>query len=262
MNGAAGPVVAQLLTGKVGLLLGASRGIGEAIARAAYVAGARLVIGSRDFEALAALAQDLDPSGDSVVPVRVDMTDRASLEHAVSMTAERFGRFDIAFNNAGHQSARTSFIDTDDNMFDDVMAVNLRGVFVAMKWQVRAMLAAGNGGAIVNTSSILGMTARPLIAPYVASKHGLIGLTKVVAIEMAPSGIRANCVAPGPVMTEMLRRGPAANPEALQKMLDAAPMARLGTVDEVASAAVWLASDASSYVTGVTLPIDGGVTIP
>lgn len=262
MTGAEETVTAQLLTGKVALLLGASRGIGEGIARAAYAAGAKLVIGSRDLDALTALAQNLDHTGGNICVVRADMTDAASLEQAVATTVDRFGRLDIAFNNAGYQSARTPFLETTDEMFDQSIAVNLRGVFVAMKHQVRAMLATGNGGSIVNTASILGMLARPLIAPYIASKHGLIGLTKAVAVELASQGIRANAIAPGPVMTEMLRLGPASSPEALQKLMDGVPMARLGTIEEIATAAVWLASDQTTFITGVTLPLDGGATLP
>tara|TARA_R110000772_G_scaffold73034_2_gene159012 strand:+ start:1447 stop:2256 length:810 start_codon:yes stop_codon:yes gene_type:complete len=251
-----------MLADKACLILGASRGIGEGIVKAAYAAGARIVIGSRDHESLRSIADAIDPSGERVIPVVMDMTDSASLENAVAETIGRFGRLDVAFNNAGHQSLRTPFIDTDDEMFDATLAVNLKGVFVAMKHQIRAMLAQGGTGAIVNTSSILGLVARPLIAPYIASKHGLIGLSKAAALEYAEQGIRVNVVAPGPVMTEMLRLGPASNPEALAQMLSVTPMNRLGEIEEIASACIWLASDASAYITGVTLPVDGGVILP
>jgi len=255
------PAVLPLLAGKVAMVLGASRGIGEAIVRAALAAGASVMLGARNGAALIALAHELDPEGARTIVMPVDMTDAGSLERAVAATVERFGRLDVAFNNAGFQPGRAPFLDTPDDVFDMAVAVNLKGVFVAMKHQIRAMLATG-GGAVVNTSSAMGLVANPLIVPYVATKHGLTGLTKAAAVEFAAQGVRVNAIAPGPVMTEMLRRGPASSPEALQRMLASTPMGRLGTVEEVADAAVWLASDQASYVTGAMLTVDGGLVLP
>jgi NAD(P)-dependent dehydrogenase (short-subunit alcohol dehydrogenase family) len=250
-----------LLTEKVVLILGASRGIGEGVARAAFAAGARVVVAARDVPKLEALAAALDPTGERTLAAAADMTDGASVQRAVDLAVERFGRLDVAVNNAGFQTARTPFLDTTDEMFDTADAVNLRGVFVAMKHQARAMLA-GGGGAIVNTSSAMGTIAAPFIAPYVATKHGLVGLTKAAAVEFASQGIRVNAVAPGAVMTDLLRLGPASSPEALQRIRSATPMGRLGTVEEVAAAIVWLGSDYASYVTGAVLPVDGGLVVP
>ena len=249
------------LAGKVALVLGASRGIGVGIARAAHAAGARVMIGARSLDQVEALARDIDPDGDRCIAMAVDMADPASLDQIVTATVERFGRLDVAFNNAGYQSARMPFLDTPDDVFDAAVAVNLKGVFVAMKHEIRAMLAGGRG-AIVNTSSAMGLVANPQIVAYVATKHGLTGLTKAAAVEFAPQGVRVNAVAPGPVMTEMLKLGPASNPHALERILAATPMARLGSVEEVAHAAVWLASDQASYITGATLSVDGGMVIP
>ena len=152
-------------------------------------------------------------------------------------------------------------MDTADEAFDQVIAVNLRGTFVAMKHEARAMLANG-AGAIVNIASAAGVIGIPLVAPYVASKHGVIGLTRSAAVELAAKGVRVNALVPGAVMTDMLRVGPASSPQALEMMLRNIPMGRLGTVNEIAQAAVWLASDHASYITGVALPVDGALTVP
>jgi NAD(P)-dependent dehydrogenase (short-subunit alcohol dehydrogenase family) len=133
----------------------------------------------------------------------------------------------------------------------------LRGVFVAMKHELRAMLS-GGGGSIVNIASVAGLVGLPLIAPYVASKHGVIGLTRAAAAEYANRGIRVNALAPGTVMTAMLKAGPLATPESSAAILSKIPMARVASVEEIAGAVLWLASDAASYVTGVAIPIDGG----
>jgi NAD(P)-dependent dehydrogenase (short-subunit alcohol dehydrogenase family) len=241
------------------LVIGASRGIGEAIARALFASGANVTLASRDTNALERLANELDASGNRVLVVRTDMTDGASVQNAVAQTVSRFGRLDIAVNNAGIQNPRTPFIDTSDDDFDHLLGVNLRGVFIAMKYELRAMAAAGRGS-IINVASSAGLIGLPLIAPYVASKHGVIGLTKCAAVEYAAHGIRVNAVAPGLVMTEMVKAGPLATAQSAAAILSRIPMGRVAEVDEVAGAVVWLASAASSYVTGVALPIDGGFT--
>lgn len=250
-----------VLAGKIAIVLGASRGIGETIARAMFAAGASVVLGARDLPKLEVLGRELDPAGSRTLPIHLDMTDPASIEAAIAASVDRFGRLDVAVNNAGVQLPRTPFDEISDADFDALIAVNLRGVFIAMKHEIRAMKASGTGS-IVNIASAGGLVGIPLIAPYIASKHGVIGLTKSAAIELAPQGIRVNSVVPGTVMTEMLRIGPASSPEALARMLGMVPMGRLGTTDEIAAAAIWLASDASSYVTGIALPVDGGMTVP
>lgn len=250
-----------LLTDKVTMIVGASRGIGTAIARVAFQSGAKLAIAARDLDALRALSRDIDPAGERVFPIKLDLADLPSLERAVEATVKRFGRLDVAINNAATSTGRKPFIDTPDDAFASVVDVNLKGMFVAMKHQARAMLA-GGGGAIVNTASAMGIIAAPLIPAYVASKHGVVGLTKSAALEFAPLGIRVNAVAPGPFLTEMLQRGPASSPEALQKMIGSIPLGRLGQLEELANAVVWLASDFASYVTGVIMPVDGGMIVP
>jgi NAD(P)-dependent dehydrogenase (short-subunit alcohol dehydrogenase family) len=249
------------LRDKTALVIGASRGIGEAIARACFAGGARVVLASRDLASLDRLAAELDPRGQRVRAIRTDIKDSASVEAAVALAAGAFGRLDIAINNAGIMNGRAAFVDTADDAFDELMSVNLRGVFVAMKHELRAMLADAKGGAIVNVASAAGLIGIPFIAPYVASKHGIVGLTRAAAAEYASRGIRVNALAPGMVMTEMLKAGPASTPEATAASIARVPMARFGSVDEAAAAAVWLASDAASYVNGVALPVDGGLTM-
>lgn len=255
------------LAGKVVLIVGASRGIGECIARAFAAQGSRLMLCARDTEALAQLARELDPAGERVCCVRMDVGDSASVEAAVAATEAAFGRLDIAINNAGIQNirvdengirnSRQAFIDTPDDAFDRLVHINLRGTFVAMKHELRAMLRCG-GGSIVNMGSVAALAGLARIAPYVATKHGVVGLTKTAAIEYAEQNIRVNALVPGGVLTEMLKAGPLATPEMAAQILGAIPMKRLATVEDVANAALWVASDMASYVTGAAIPIDGG----
>jgi NAD(P)-dependent dehydrogenase (short-subunit alcohol dehydrogenase family) len=174
---------------------------------------------------------------------------------------DRFGKLDVAVNNAGTLEKHAPIAEISDEMFDRVIATNLRGTFIAMKHEVRAMLR-GNGGSIVNISSATGTLGVPFTAPYTASKHGVNGLTKTAATELARQGVRVNAIAPGGVMTELLRTGPASDEAKLEKAMATIPIGRLGTTEEIANAAVWLASDLSSYVTGAILPVDGALTVP
>jgi NAD(P)-dependent dehydrogenase (short-subunit alcohol dehydrogenase family) len=247
------------LVQKTALVLGASRGIGAAIARALAASGANVVVASRDRAALESLAAELDPNGIRVRAIVTDMSDSATVEAAVQLAVASFGRLDIAINNAGIQNPRTPFTDIADNDFDRLITTNLRGVFVAMKHELRAMQRAG-GGSIINIASVAGQVGLPLIAPYVASKHGVVGLTKAAAAEFADQNIRVNALLPGTVMTKMLKAGPLATPESTAAMLARIPMQRIADVDEITGTVIWLASAASSYVTGAVLPIDGGYT--
>lgn len=255
------------LKGRSVLVVGASRGIGEAIARAFAQQGCQVMLAARDLAALQRLAQELDPTGQRVKAVTVDVCDAESVRRAVDATVQAFGRLDVAVNNAGIQNmrvdatglktSRQDFIDTPDEAFDRLVAVNLRGVFVAMKHELRAMLASG-GGSIINMASVAALVGFARIAPYAATKHAVLGLTKTAAAEYAERGIRVNALVPGTVLTEMLKAGPLATPESTAQIMAGIPMKRVATVDEVADAALWLASDMSSYVTGVALPVDGG----
>jgi len=248
-----------MLNEKAALIVGASRGIGEAIVRLFAVCGARVMLAGRDVAAMETIAAEIDPAGERARVVRADMTDAASLQAAVAATVSAFGSLDIAVNNGGVQIPRTALTDLNDDAFDHVISVNLRGVYLAMKHEIRAMLPLG--GSIVNITSSAGLVGIPLIAAYVASKHGVVGLTKAAALEYASKGIRINAVAPGTTMTELFKIGPASSPETLAAITSRVPMGRVAEPPEIASAVAWLCSDAAAYLTGVALPVDGGFTV-
>ncbi|MET0660890.1 MAG: glucose 1-dehydrogenase [Steroidobacteraceae bacterium] len=249
------------LEGKAVLIIGGSRGIGAATATAFASRGARVVMAARTLDALQQHAQRLSAGGAQVKAIRTDMTDAASLRAAVDFTVESFGRLDIAFNNAGINTVRARFAELSDEDFDLLLDTNLRGVFIAMKHEIIAMLKTG-GGSIVNTASAASLVAMPSMAAYVASKHGVLGLTKSAAFDYANQGIRVNAIAPGAVMTEMLLAGSAGTPEGRARIEAVTPMKRIGTPEEMAEAVLWLSSPRASYVTGTILPVDGGYVLP
>jgi NAD(P)-dependent dehydrogenase (short-subunit alcohol dehydrogenase family) len=246
---------ADLLDGKVAIVTGASRGIGAAAARAFARAGATVALAARDEKALAAVAEHISVAGDRALAVPTDVGDAASVERLVARTVDAYGRLDIAFNNAaggGHMPTPLAEVAVED--YESALAISLRGVFLSMKYELAVMLNAG-GGAIVNMASTAGVEAVAGLAGYVSSKHGVIGLTKSAALDYAEQGIRINAVAPGPILTDRLEQ---AGEEAQRQAGLAMPMRRVGKPEEVASAVVWLCSDAASFITGATLPIDGG----
>ena len=222
-------------------------------------AGARVVLASRDTRALEQLATQLLARGGDARVLATDMTKSAEVAAAVEFTIATFGGLDIAVNNAGVSAKAALLAEITDEEFDRVMHTNVRGVFIAMKHEIRAMLACG-GGTIVNTASIGGLVALPRMAAYTASKHALVAITKVAALDYAKNGIRVNAVAPGTVMTQMLRSGAAATPEGEARLKAVTPMGRIAEPEEVAGAIAWLCSDAASYVTGIAFPVDGGYT--
>lgn len=249
----------MLLTGKVALITGASRGIGAAAARAFAAEGAAVVLAARGARAIEEIAEEVIATGGQALAVPADVTDERAVERLVEAALERFGALHLAFNNAGGAGdaglRKCSVDETATDTFDGVLALNLRGLFFCMKYELRAMLA-GGGGAIVNNSSGAGLSGSvPGLSPYVTAKHGLQGLTKNAAVDYAARGIRINAVAPGPIRNERMAAAPE---EHLEAAAAAVPMKRIGRPEEVAAAAVWLCSDQASYITGATLPIDGG----
>ncbi|HEX8035473.1 MAG TPA: SDR family NAD(P)-dependent oxidoreductase [Ktedonobacterales bacterium] len=242
------------LAGKVAIVTGASRGIGAAAARAFAQAGARVALAARDEQALEAVASEIRLVGGQALVAPTDTGDPAAVAHLVDATLEAYGRLDVAFNNAGEGHMPTPLADIAVDDFDRAVRVNLRGIFLAMKYEIPAMLASG-GGAIVNMSSTAGLTGVPGIAGYVASKHGIVGLTKTAAQDYAQRNIRVNAVAPGPIRTYRLQN---VTGEMLEQVVGPVPMHRLGEPEEVAAVAVWLCSEQASYVTGATIPVDGG----
>lgn len=256
IQSAPAPPLVRALSGKVAIVTGASHGIGAVSARAFARAGAAVVLAARDTDAITAIAREIEDTGGQVHPVSTDVSDPVSVRNLIGDTVERFGRLDVAFNNAGttHMPSRLADITLED--FDRCISVNLGGVFLAMKYEIAAMLD-GGGGAIVNMSSTAGVNGVPGMGAYAATKHGVIGLTRTAAIDYADSGIRVNAIAPGPILTERM----ATLPETVREQIaQSVPMGRLGDPEEVAAAAIWLCSDQSRFITGATLPIDGGRT--
>jgi NAD(P)-dependent dehydrogenase (short-subunit alcohol dehydrogenase family) len=244
-----------ILANQVALVTGASRGIGKATAHALASAGASVALAARDAARLEAIAAEIEAAGGTALSIPTDIGDPSDVERMVARTLDAFGRLDIAFNNAaggGHPPTPLTDVATAD--FDSALAINLRGTFLSLKYEVAAMLNSG-GGAIVNMSSTAGLEAVGGLAAYVSTKHGIVGLTKVAALEYAARNIRVNAIAPGPILTEQLER---AGEVAQQSAAQAMPMRRIGRAEEVAAAVVWLCSDAASFITGTAIPIDGG----
>jgi NAD(P)-dependent dehydrogenase (short-subunit alcohol dehydrogenase family) len=240
---------------RVAIVTGASRGIGAATARAFAQAGVSVALAARDRARLDALAAEITAAGGTALSVPTDIGDPEDVEQMVGRTLEVFGRLDVAFNNAaggGHPPTPLTDVAVED--FDSALAINLRGTFLCLKHEIAAMLQSG-GGAIVNMTSTAGLEGVGGLAAYVSTKHGIVGLTKVAALEYAARGIRVNAVAPGPILTEQLERAGAA---AQQGAAQAMPMKRVGRPEEVAATVMWLCSADASFITGATIPIDGG----
>lgn len=244
-------------TGKVAYVTGASSGIGAATARAFAEAGAAVVLAAENAGERDVLAAELTNTGHRALAVQCDVTDERATAHALARTIEEFGRLDMAFNNAGIMKTPVDAADETAESFDHITAVNLRGVWASVKHELRQMREQGSG-AIVNCSSLGGLVGGPGRATYHSSKHGIIGFTKSVAIQYAPQGIRVNAICPGTIVTPMLDRMIGNRELDSESTLAAIPMKRYGTAEEIAASVLWLCSPASSYVTGVALPVDGG----
>jgi NAD(P)-dependent dehydrogenase (short-subunit alcohol dehydrogenase family) len=254
MSKAANDDRSGLLTGKVALVVGASRGIGAVTAKALARAGAKVMLAARDANALETLVGEIRSEGHEAGFVTVDVGDETSVEHLTERVLVQFGRLDVAFNNATDGSNPRPLADTDVEGFDRAIRTNIRGTFLGMKHQIPALLASG-GGSIINMASLAGVQGVANLAGYVTGKAGIIALTKVAALDYADHGIRVNVLAPGPILTHHLE---AAGESAQRHAAAGTPMRRVGTAAEIADVVLWLASDQSSFVTGVTLPIDGG----
>jgi NAD(P)-dependent dehydrogenase (short-subunit alcohol dehydrogenase family) len=246
------------LTGKVAIVTGGSSGIGRATAIAFAREGAKVAIASRREEEGEETVRLVKEAGSDGFFVKTDVAKAADVSAMVEKTVQQYGSLDYAFNNAGIEEAPTSLVEQTEETFDRIVNINIKGVWLSMKYQIPQMLKNG-GGVIVNTSSVGGLIGVPGVPIYVASKHAVLGLTKSAALEYAKQGIRINAVSPGAIETEMFDRF-ADDPQMRGQMAAAHPVGRVGKAEEIASAVLWLCSDGASFVTGQTLTVDGGFT--
>lgn len=245
------------LKDRVALVTGAGQGIGLACAEALAREGAHVLMADLKEDAIRGEASRLAQGGARAAWIVCDVTRRDHVNRAVARAVSEFGRLDILVANAGIVHA-AEFLDLEEADFDRVMAVNLKGVLLAGQAAARQMVKQGGGGAIVNMSSVNAVLAIPNQVPYVVSKGAVNQLTKVMAVALAPHGIRVNGIGPGTILTELARTAVLGNPEAERKVLSRTPMGRMGEPEEIAKVAVFLASDAASYLTGQTIYPDGG----
>jgi NAD(P)-dependent dehydrogenase (short-subunit alcohol dehydrogenase family) len=248
----------SLFEGKVALVTGGGSGIGRETALTFARRGAHVVIADVNAAGGAETLRQIAAAGGEAAFVLTDVSQGHQVEAMVQLAVTRFGRLDMAFNNAGIEGkVGTSTIDYSEEDWDRVIQVDLKGVWLCMKYEITQMLRQGSG-AIVNTSSIAGLVGLTGSSPYVASKHGVIGLTKTAALEYAQQGIRVNAVCPGVVRTPLVERiiGDVEGRE--QQYMEAQPIGRMGAPLEIAEAVLWLCSDAASFVTGHALSVDGG----
>jgi NAD(P)-dependent dehydrogenase (short-subunit alcohol dehydrogenase family) len=247
------------LTGKAAIVTGSAAGIGKAIAFALAAEGASVVVSDVDAERGREVAAEIEAKGASALFVPADVSVEADVAALVQACVRTYGRLDIACNNAGIEgvSARTDLGTIED--WNRTLAVNLTGVWACMRHELPAMLERGEG-VIVNIASVAGLVGFANAGAYVASKHGVVGLTKAAALEFAETGIRVNAICPGVIDTEMIERATGGTPEGEAAMVAMEPMRRLGHPEEIADAVVWLCSPRASFVTGQAIAVDGGLT--
>jgi NAD(P)-dependent dehydrogenase (short-subunit alcohol dehydrogenase family) len=246
---------------KVALVTGAGSGLGLATAKAFAQSGASVVLADWHDKAVRSAAEELTAHGHKALAVLCDVSDDSQIESMVARTVATFGRLDVAYNNAGVQNVLAETADTTREDYERVMGINLRGVWSAMKFELQQMRKQGSG-TIVNCSSLGGIIGGAERGIYHAAKHGVLGFTKSAALEYATRGIRINAICPGLIQTPMSDQMVAAGQgEALKALEKSIPMGRVGRPEEIATAVLWLCSDAASYVTGQSISVDGGFTM-
>lgn len=248
------------LEGRVALVTGGGTGIGRAAALAYAAEGAQVVVAGRRSQEIDETVRLITTSGGTGCAVPTDVAVAQQVRHLVDMTVERYGRLDAAFNNAGIEGSFAPITELTEEDFDEVIAINLKGAWLSIKYEIAAMLSLGNGGSIVNTSSFLSKGASAGSTAYSASKGGLDALIRAVAIEYGPHNIRINNINPGAIRTPMFER--LGGDEHVDLIESYTPLRRIGDPADAGDVAVWLSTDEARFVTGQTLMVDGGVSIP
>ena len=252
--------MAMEFEGKTALITGGAAGIGRATALAFAREGARVVVADVDTPKGKETVQMVEAEGGEAHFINVDVSNAEDVKRMVQETLEAYGRLDYAFNNAGIEGEQAPVAEASEDNWDRVIDINLKGVFLCMKEEIPPMLEQ-DGGVIVNTSSVAGRVGFENLPAYVASKHGVLGLTKTAALEYATQNLRVNALCPGVIHTEMIDRVTGGDPEILEAYANMAPMQRMGRPEEVARAVVWLCSDLAAFVTGEAITIDGGYLV-
>ena len=247
-------------TGKVALVTGAAAGMGLATAKAFAEAGAAVVLADFKRDAIEAAVKQLMNDGHKAIAVRCDVSDDAQVAAMVERTVAEFGRLDAAFNNAGVMAKIVPTADSTREEWDRVIGINLRGVWSCMKYELKQMECQGSG-AIVNNASVGALTGNPGIGSYIASKHGVVGLTRTAALEYIKKGIRVNAVNPGLIDTQVGRDVFKGDEQVYAETAQSVPIGRAGRPEEIASVVLWLCSPGASYVVGHALTVDGGMTV-
>ena len=250
--------MAGRLDGKVALVTGGGSGIGRATCLTMARENAKLAVADVVVEGGQETVRLIKEAGGEAIFIKADVSQASEVEAMVNQTVETYGRLDCAFNNAGIEGPVCSTVDYTEEDFDRVVAIDLTGVWLCMKYEIPVMLQNG-GGAIVNTASVAGLVGFQGLSAYVASKHGVNGLTKTAALEYAKAGIRVNAVCPGVIETPMVKRAFEKSPAMEEGVATIEPVGRLGQPEEIAEAVAWLCSDAASFVTGLPMAVDGGL---
>ncbi|CAB4799215.1 dehydrogenase of unknown specificity, short-chain alcohol dehydrogenase like [Actinobacteria bacterium IMCC26207] len=249
-----------VMDSKVALVTGAAAGIGRATALAFAAEGASVALVDSEEQRGALVADEIREAGGRALFIPADVSQADLANAMVGATMSRFGRLDFAFNNAGIEGDPGPIELCSDQNWDRTLAVNLTGVFLCMRAEIPAIRDSGGQGAIVNCASIAGLNGFPGLAAYVASKHGVNGLTRSAALELAADGIRVNSVCPGAIETEMIQRIKVEQPELIERTVAAHPLGRLGQPEEIAACVIWLCSAGAGFVTGQAIAVDGGYT--